>query len=94
MGAVITIVSGRVEASRRGEVIEPYRAATANGPPAYLESTFLVEDEEGMAIISVWRDRELLETYISSVDEPLARRLIREAGATPEVRIMDVVARA
>jgi hypothetical protein len=94
MSAVITIVSGRIDRERRAEVIEAYTAAIADGLTPDLEATFLGGDDESLSVITVWRSRGHLDAYIASVDEPLARRIIREAGGTPEVRILDVIARA
>lgn len=95
MGAVITMVRGKVLPERVSEVADPYREALKEGPPPDLEQTFLLQDADGqLAIMSVWHRREDLEAMLASGDEPFARRLIRSAGGTPEVAIYDVLVRA
>ena len=94
MAAVITIVSGAVEQERQPSVVEAYQAAIADGIPEALETTFLTRDGDGLAVVTVWRSRDVLDAYIATGEEPLARRLMREAGATPTVRILEVLARA
>ncbi len=44
--------------------------------------------------LSVWHRRADLEAMLASGEEPFARRLIRGAGGTPDVRIYDIVHRA
>ena len=43
-----------------------------------------------MAIATVWDSREDLDSYIDSVEEPFARRVLREAGGEPEVTFFDI----
>ena len=52
----------------------------------------LIQDGDEMSIVTVWTRREDLEATIASNEEPFARRLIRQAGGTPSVRIFEVVA--
>ena len=94
MGAVVTWVSGRVAAERQSEVSEPYAEAVAAGPPPGIEQTMLVRDGDELSIVTVWAGREDLEATIASNEEPFARRLIRQAGGTPSVRIFEVVTRS
>ena len=93
MGAVVTWVSGRVAAERQSEVSVPYAEAIAAGPPPGIEQTMLVRDGADLSIVTVWARREDLDAMIASNEEPLARRLIRQAGGMPSVRIFEVVAR-
>jgi hypothetical protein len=94
MSAVITIVSGDVAADRRAALGEAYHAATSGGLPPAIERTYLAADAESVSVITVWRSRQDLDAMLASGEEPLARRLIREAGATPSVRILELMARA
>jgi heme-degrading monooxygenase HmoA len=94
MPAVITIVSGDVAPERRAELVAAYEAATAGELPPAIEMTFLAGDTDAVSVVTVWRSREQLDAFLGSGEEPLARRLIREAGATPSVRILEVLARA
>jgi hypothetical protein len=92
MAEVITLVSGDVTEDRVDEVIDPYREALREGPPETIAETFLLRDEgERLAILSIWHRRADLDTMLASGEEPFARRLIRGAGGTPEVRILEVI---
>jgi heme-degrading monooxygenase HmoA len=88
---VLSFVSASVSADRRDEVIRPYTDAVAGDLGAGVRQTFLlVGEDDTLAIATVWNSREDLDSYIASVDEPLARRLLREAGGEPQVRFFDI----
>jgi heme-degrading monooxygenase HmoA len=88
---VLSFVSASVAADRRDEVIRPYTDAVAGDLGVGVRQTFLLRGEDDtMAIATVWNSREDLNSYIASVDEPLARRLLREAGGEPQVRFFDI----
>ena len=93
MSQVITHVQGTVEPDRVTEVRAEYEAALAPGLPPGLMETFLAQSEPGhIAIITVWASQGDLDTMIASGQEPLARRLIREAGGLPELTVLTVIA--
>ena len=95
MAGVVTFVRGRVAPGRSAEVTGRYRDALRQGLPGGLERTWLLAGADGeLAIVSLWKSRTALATMASSTDEPLARRLIREAGGQPIVTVYDVVADA
>ena len=95
MAQLVTIVSGTVPPERVTDVQDEYERSVADRLPPGLERTFLLQSEPGViAIASVWRDRAALEAMIATGQEPLARRLIREAGGTPEPAFYDVIASA
>lgn len=95
MAEVITMVTGQIAPDRVHEVMDPYRQALAGGPPPDLEETFLLQEDGGqLAILSVWHRRADLDAMLASGEEPFARRLIRGAGGTPEVRILEILARS
>jgi transcription elongation GreA/GreB family factor len=88
---VLSFVSASVSADRRDEVIRPYTDVVAGHLGAGVRQTFLlVGEDDTLAIATVWNSREDLDSYIASVDEPLARRLLREAGGEPQVRFFDI----
>jgi heme-degrading monooxygenase HmoA len=92
MSAVVTWVSGNVPRDREEELVDKYRAAIDAGLPPAIAATMLLRDGDEVSVITTWRTCEDLEATMTSPEEPLARRLIREAGGTPSVRIFDVVA--
>ena len=95
MAEIVTLVTGTVEPDRVHEVADPYRESLAVGPPDFLEETFLLRPDAGeLAILSVWHRRADLDAMLASGEEPFARRLIREAGGTPEATFFEVLARA
>jgi hypothetical protein len=51
-------------------------------------------EDDTMAIATVWNSREDLNGYIASVEEPLARRILREAGGEPQAKFFDIVVEA
>jgi heme-degrading monooxygenase HmoA len=90
---VLSLVSATIAPDRRDEVVEPYRSAIAGGLPPGARQTFLLAGDHGsMAIATVWESWEALEEVRSSGEEPLARRLLREAGGEPEARFFEIVA--
>lgn len=92
MGAVVTWVRGTVSPGRQLGVLEPYRAGIEAGLPPHLSHTMLLRDGDELSIVTTWRRREDLEAYLASGEEPFARRLIREAGGEPQVRVFDLLA--
>jgi hypothetical protein len=92
--AVLTFVSARIPTDRQDEVTHAYSEAVAAGLPAEIRQTFLVVDDETMAIATVWHSRHGLDAMLASGAEPLARRLLREAGGDPEARFFDIRAEA
>jgi hypothetical protein len=92
---IVTLVSGIVAADRAHEVVDPYREGLESGPPPEIAETFLLREEgDRLSILSVWHRRADLDAMLASGQEPFARRLIRGAGGTPEVRILEVVHQA
>src|SRR5687768_7739789 len=92
MAEVVTMVSGVIDPGRVDEVLEAYRDALRDGPPPDIGETFLLqEDGHRLSVLSVWHRRAGLEAMLASGEEPFARRLIRGAGGTPEVRILEIL---
>lgn len=88
---VLSFVSASVSPDRRDEVIRPYREAVGGDLGPGVRQTFLLAGEDNMmAIATVWDSREALDSYIDSVEEPFARRVLRAAGGEPEVRFFDI----
>jgi hypothetical protein len=92
MAEVVTMVSGTIDPDRSDEVLGTYREALRDGPPPDIAETFLLREEgDRLSVLSVWHRRADLEAMLASGEEPFARRLIRGAGGTPEVRILEIL---
>jgi hypothetical protein len=92
---VLSLVTATIAPDRVADVLGPYREALAAGPPPGIRQTFLLVGDDGtVGIATVWHSRDALDAMRSSGEEPLARRLLREAGGTPDVRFFDVAAEA
>jgi catechol 2,3-dioxygenase-like lactoylglutathione lyase family enzyme len=95
MAEVVTLATGTVSADGMRRIAEAFRIGLAGGPPPEIEETFLLEAAAGrVAIMTVWHRQSSLDALLTSGEEPFARRLIREAGGTPDVAIFDIAARA
>jgi quinol monooxygenase YgiN len=91
---VITVLEARLVREQWGRLERAYAEATRQLPPQMLE-TFLVQsaaDPELWRVMSVWRSREALEAYRSSVDTPRGVLVFRAAGAEPSLGLLEVVA--
>lgn len=93
---VVTMVEARVSANRETDLIEAYGRATEAGLPPQIVETFLLRADEGdpWRIATVWRSREDLEAYRTSVETPTAVAVFRAAGAEPTLTVFDVIRRA
>jgi heme-degrading monooxygenase HmoA len=91
MAGVVTIVSARIAPNRVSEVTGPFSEAVRTGMPERRQTSLLRGDGDRWQIVTVWRSREDLDSYLASVEEPFARQLFRRAGGTPEVEIFEVV---
>lgn len=92
MARVISIVRGDIPAERIAGLVAAYGGAIEHGRPPAIVETFLGTSGSGtVAIVTVWRERADLEAMVASGEEPLARRLIREAGGAPQVEFLDVL---
>ncbi|MDG4892716.1 hypothetical protein P9272_03835 [Mesorhizobium sp. WSM4976] len=92
MGRVISIVEGDVALEQIPALIEAYKNLIDSGLPPSIVQSFLVQrSHDHVAIITVWRTREDLQAMIDSGGEPVARRLIREAGGQPQANFHDVL---
>jgi hypothetical protein len=93
MAAVLSIVRGTVEPDAVDGIVARYEAGLAQPRPPGLVSSWLLSGRDGaVAIATLWRDRALLDAMIATGEEPFARRLIREAGGSPNAEFFEVLA--
>lgn len=95
MGQIVSLVRGVVAPDRLAALEADYRAGLVAGLPSGIVRTYLLRGPSGeVAIATVWRDQAALDAIRASGEEPLARRLIREAGSEPTVDLFEVLAEA
>lgn len=88
---VLSLVTARIAPDRREDVVGAYRLALDGGLPPPIRQTFLLlGEDETVAIATVWRSREGLDAMLASGEEPLARRLLREAGGDPAASFFEI----
>jgi heme-degrading monooxygenase HmoA len=93
MAEVVTIASGNIDPAQVDDVESRYRRELESAPPTGIERTYLLRADGGrVAVVTFWRTRADLDAMRASSEEPFARRLIREAGGTPEVVIYHIAA--
>ena len=92
MASVMTMVSARIAPDRSPDLVGAFSQAVRAGLPGQRRQTSLLRGEGDLwRIVTVWRSREDLDAYLASVEEPFARRLLREAGGDPEVDVFELV---
>ncbi|MEP6807293.1 MAG: hypothetical protein ABI978_01705 [Chloroflexota bacterium] len=92
MAEVITFVLAEVDDDHASQIATSLQAVIDGGLPPQIEETFLLRGpEDAIAILTAWRTRDDLDRMLASSDEPVARRLMRQAGGTPTVTIYTVL---
>jgi hypothetical protein len=90
---VVTMVSARIPDDRAGSLVAAFNRAVRAGLPEQRRQTSLLRGQDGdWRIVTVWSSRSDLDVYLTSVDEPFAVRLLREAGGTADVDVLEMVA--
>ncbi|TML85114.1 MAG: hypothetical protein E6G08_15380 [Actinobacteria bacterium] len=92
---VLSLVSASIPPEHRDEVSRAYSAAIERGLPVGIRETFLLLGDDGtMAVATVWERPEDLDAMRASGEEPLARRILREAGGAPDAAFFEIVREA
>ncbi len=92
---MVTVLAAHVASNRIGDLESAWRDGSRALPPGLAES-FLVRDagdDTVFRIIIVFSSCEALEKMRASVDKPKGVQFFESAGATPQLSILDVVAR-
>jgi hypothetical protein len=92
---VMTILQAQVALERTGDLERAYKEGTRELPPDIVE-TFLVRDADDRSVyrvMTVWVSREALDAMRASVDKPKGVQMFEAAGASPQLTILEVVAR-
>jgi hypothetical protein len=85
------MVTATIAPDRVAEITGAFSEAVRAGMPERRQTTLLRGEGNLWSVMTVWRSREDLDSYLSSVDEPFARRLFRTAGGEPTAAIFEVV---
>lgn len=91
---VMTIVEGRVPASRAAEFENAYAALKKDAPVEGLVRSSLLRSSDKPDIYrieTVWESREALDRMRSSTQVPKAVELFRNVGASPHVEIYEIL---
>ena len=91
MSEVVTMVSAHIAPERVADVIADFGAAVRAGMPERRHTSLLRGDGDLLRIVTVWRNRQDLERYLSTTDRPFAVRLLEDAGGTPVVEVLELV---
>jgi hypothetical protein len=93
MSEVVTMVSAHIAPERVADVIEAFGAAVRAGMPERRHTSLFRGEGNLVRIVTVWRSREELERYLSSVDRRrgFALALLEGAGGTPVVEVLELV---
>lgn len=92
MSGIVTMVGARISEDRVGGLMASFSQAVRAGLPEQRRQTSLLRGDDGTwRIVTLWSSRADLADYLASVDEPFARRVLREAGGTPSVDVFEVM---
>ena len=93
MPEVVTMVSAHIAPDKVADVIETFGAAVRAGMPERRHTSLYLGAGGLVRVVTVWRSRDDLERYLSSVDgrRGFARALLEDAGGTPVVDVLDLV---
>ena len=91
MSEVVTMVSAHIAPERVPDVIAGFGAAVRAGMPERRHTSLLRGEGDLLRIVTVWRNRQDLERYLSTTDRPFAVSLLEDAGGTPVVEVLELV---
>lgn len=89
---IITMLEARVHEEQISGLVDSFDAS-GELPPAIVESFLIREfDSDLWRIVTVWKSREALDEYRTSVDTPGGVLIFRSAGAEPSLTVSEVSA--
>ena len=91
MPEVMTMVSAHIAPERVDDVISQFGAAVRTGMPERRHVSLLRGNGDLIRIVTVWRNRDDLERYLTTADRPFAVTLLKNAGGEPVVDVLEVV---
>jgi len=89
---IITMLEARVHEEQVSGLVDSFDAS-GELPSAIVESFLIrVSDSDLWRIVTVWKSREALDEYRTSVDTPGGVLIFRSAGAEPSLTVSEVSA--
>jgi heme-degrading monooxygenase HmoA len=89
----VTIVEGRVEAAREGDLRSAWDAKPDVLPAGFIESSLLRAEDGTWRIVTVWESREAVLAMRASGEPPAALVMFEQAGSKPSVSMWTVEGR-
>ena len=86
VAAIFEATLSAAQARRVAELMREHRHT--RHPSVVLAALHL--DGERAALVAYWETREALDAYLATGETPRGTAIMREAGAEPTVRIVDV----
>ena len=91
----VTIVEGKVEDAREGDLRSAWEELTARVLPAgFIESSLLRSADGIWRIVTVWESEEAVVTMRASGEPPAAPVMFDRAGSKPSLSMWTVEGRA
>jgi quinol monooxygenase YgiN len=90
---IITQLEAKVSPEKAGILKAAFNRSLQQLPSA-IEQSYLVQDttdHDVWRVITIWKNREALQSYRQSVETPEGILMFRAAGAEPTLTIFDVI---
>ncbi len=87
VAAVFEAPMGRDQAERLAELMREGRESR----PAGVVTASLLYDQGTARLVAYWRDRDCLDRYLASAPVPRGTELMRQVGAEPSMRVVEVL---
>ena len=87
VAAIFEAKLSREQAERLAELMQEARPTRPDG---VLTAILLLEGEL-VQLVAVWKDRDTLDRYLSTAPVPRGTELMRQVGAEPAVRFVEVL---
>jgi quinol monooxygenase YgiN len=85
---VAAVFEARMSRGQAEELAALMKDAKPTRPAGVLSAALLV-DGDLVQLVAVWKDRDMLDRYLSVTPVPRGQELMRKVGVEPTVRIVD-----
>ena len=84
------VFEGEMSREQAEELAQLMAQGRATRPRGVLTASLIYEDGVGR-LIAYWKDKEMLDRYLSEAEVPRGTELMRRVGVEPRVRVVDVL---